>query len=174
MAAAIIFSLLVWWLVGAWIGFLIGAGKGRGREGFWWGLGLGVIGWFIVALMRPTPVADALHRKQVESVLSAQPLGGGASRACPWCAETIKSHAIVCRFCGRDVEKIVTQTSPTVEEPIKTVTETDRWRSDSSDRWEADSFGRHELRLYRLDQPTQLVKDGVDVSNDPIPGVICW
>lgn len=25
-------------------------------------------------------------------------------RACPWCAETIKSAAVICRFCGRDVD----------------------------------------------------------------------
>ena len=24
-------------------------------------------------------------------------------RACPWCAETIKAAAVICRFCGRDV-----------------------------------------------------------------------
>jgi hypothetical protein len=27
-----------------------------------------------------------------------------AERDCPWCAETIKAKAIICRFCGRDVE----------------------------------------------------------------------
>jgi tetratricopeptide (TPR) repeat protein len=27
-----------------------------------------------------------------------------AERVCPWCAETIKAAAVVCRFCGRDVE----------------------------------------------------------------------
>jgi len=26
-----------------------------------------------------------------------------AERACPWCAETIKAAAVICRFCGRDV-----------------------------------------------------------------------
>jgi hypothetical protein len=25
-------------------------------------------------------------------------------RRCPWCAETIKAAAVICRFCGRDVE----------------------------------------------------------------------
>ncbi len=25
-------------------------------------------------------------------------------RTCPWCAETIKAAAVICRFCGRDVE----------------------------------------------------------------------
>ena len=27
----------------------------------------------------------------------------GDTRACPWCAETIKAAAIICRFCGREV-----------------------------------------------------------------------
>ena len=25
-------------------------------------------------------------------------------RTCPWCAETIKTAAVICRFCGRDVQ----------------------------------------------------------------------
>jgi len=33
-------------------------------------------------------------------------------RVCPWCAETIKAAAVICRFCGRDV-----QVSPDVTPP---------------------------------------------------------
>lgn len=27
-------------------------------------------------------------------------------RVCPWCAETIKAAAVICRFCSRDIEPI--------------------------------------------------------------------
>jgi hypothetical protein len=30
-------------------------------------------------------------------------LARGETRKCPFCAELIKSEAVVCRFCGRDV-----------------------------------------------------------------------
>jgi hypothetical protein len=33
---------------------------------------------------------------------SAQP----EERTCPWCAETIKAAAVICRFCGRDVQAL--------------------------------------------------------------------
>ena len=37
-------------------------------------------------------------------VYSPPPQVEAAERACPWCAETIKAAARICRFCGRDVE----------------------------------------------------------------------
>jgi protein-disulfide isomerase len=41
-------------------------------------------------------------------VYSPPPLVAAEERVCPWCAETIKAAAIVCRFCGRDVEPLPT------------------------------------------------------------------
>lgn len=32
------------------------------------------------------------------------PASASGERECPWCAETIKAAAVVCRFCGRDVQ----------------------------------------------------------------------
>jgi hypothetical protein len=32
-----------------------------------------------------------------------QRLAGGSERQCPFCAELVKSEAIVCRFCGREL-----------------------------------------------------------------------
>jgi hypothetical protein len=54
--------------------------------------------------------ADALRIKElIENAQSAHlaPAGEiqGATRVCPFCAETIKAAAVVCRFCGKDLPK---------------------------------------------------------------------
>jgi hypothetical protein len=52
---------------------------------------------------------DALRIKELIERAQTQHLGapeeGGDTRACPFCAETIKRAAVVCRFCGRDLPK---------------------------------------------------------------------
>jgi|ERR1039458_3267635 hypothetical protein len=39
-----------------------------------------------------------------KSAVSTAAVTASDIRPCPWCAETIKRQAIVCRYCGRDVE----------------------------------------------------------------------
>jgi len=51
--------------------------------------------------------ADALRIKALLERAQTQhlgtPEGEGATRPCPFCAETIKAAAVLCRFCGRDL-----------------------------------------------------------------------
>lgn len=51
--------------------------------------------------------ADALRIKALIEQAQSQHLGAGAfpgdTQVCPFCAETIKAAAVVCRFCGREL-----------------------------------------------------------------------
>ena len=61
------------------IGLLIGKNKGRGCEGFFFGLLLGPIGWVITALL------------------------GDESPKCPECLGVVNKKAKRCKNCGADL-----------------------------------------------------------------------
>lgn len=58
---------------------------------------LGWVGALVWALTQPAPAA---------APVAVQPLAGAGDRvACPFCGEMVMRQAIVCRFCGRDLER---------------------------------------------------------------------
>ncbi len=96
--------VVVWIICGA-IGLAIGNGKGKPLAGFLLGLLLGVIGLIIIAVMKPTPEAEAARNVKVaETMRVLEGQGQEASLVpCPWCAERIQPNAQFCRFCGKEV-----------------------------------------------------------------------
>jgi hypothetical protein len=132
--------VLIWIVAGGVCGvagFVIGNMKGRGVAGFWLGFLFGVFGLIVIAVIAPTPLAEAERRAQIDAAVDVLSDGPSESRAaptrrpCPWCAEFIRLPAIVCRYCGRDVEPLAAGAAP--PDPI-----------DAPDRQRAYSFLRDE------------------------------
>lgn len=109
-------ALVLIWLIGGAVcgaaGFLIGNMKGRSVAGFWLGFLFDVFGLIVIAVLPPTPLAEAQRRAQIDAAADTLADGPSDSRAeptrrpCPWCAESIKPAAVVCRYCRRDVEPL--------------------------------------------------------------------
>ena len=71
--------LLLWSLIGGFIGYSVGNFKGRSGAGFFWGFFLGPLGWFIVTL------------------------GPNMKPKCPQCGGVIVKGAKKCKNCGSEL-----------------------------------------------------------------------
>jgi hypothetical protein len=90
-----------------WIGCALLAAyiAGTKRRSTWWallGFLLGPIGVIIVALL---PKLEGHEPVQYAVNAAGQREAIGGTTACPFCAETIKAAAIVCKHCGRDLHR---------------------------------------------------------------------
>ena len=84
---------LIFWVACGILAAVIASNKGR--SGFAWffiGLITGIFGLILALVIKEDP--DEMQKKAIAS---------GGNKKCPYCAEIVKSEAIVCKHCGRDL-----------------------------------------------------------------------
>lgn len=85
-------QFVVVWIVSVVIGGMIGSSKGKTGLGIGLSVLLGPLGVIIMLFV-------GADREKVEE----NQIANESMRKCPFCAELVKSEAIVCKHCGKDL-----------------------------------------------------------------------
>jgi hypothetical protein len=90
--------MLFWFVTSLVMAFVVATIAGRkGRSAF---------GWFVAAaIVWPIALIAILCVGKTAAVERRDALESGEMRTCPHCAETIRAAAIVCRYCGNQVDR---------------------------------------------------------------------
>ena len=96
-------GIFIFWLILAVLVGVYASSKGRSGVGF----------FFVAVLLSPiVGFIIALVVQPIHTNTDAKALRSGEYKKCPYCAELVKSEAVVCKHCGRDLPAAPAYTNP--------------------------------------------------------------